>query len=187
MEAAERLFAEHGYAGTKVAEIIKESGCSTGSFYHRFSDKEGLARVLIQRYYETTKAAIEGLDMHRGSQGSLREMMTGIAEFTYDLMSQRLGVYRAALRVSQTAPEVWESPAALTRLASDRAIAVAGEYAEEITATDPAAAMQKSIQLIIMIILQTQLGSGNLFPTDRQELVDLVVNASLGILKLEQD
>lgn len=187
LESAEKLFAEHGYLGTKVADIIKHSGCSTGSFYHRFSDKEGLARVLVERYYETTKVAIEALDISKPAHGSLRGLLTGIAEFSYLTSTSRLGVHRAAQRLAQTSPEVLHNPNTLTHLASERVITVLDEYADEIQACDPAAAMQKSVQLIVMIILQTKMGSGNLFPTEREELVELVVNASLGILKLESE
>ena len=130
---------------------------------------------MVERYYETTKDGIEAFDMSKSEHGSLRGLLTRIAEFSYATSTSRLGVYRAAQRLAQTSPEVWHNPNTLTRLASDRAIAVLGEYADEIHAADPAAAMQKSVQLIILVILQTKLGAGNLFPTEHGELVEAIL------------
>ena len=56
-DAAEALFADHGYDGTTVGDIVARAGCSVGSFYARFNDKEALlhhihdhhCRKLIER------------------------------------------------------------------------------------------------------------------------------------------
>jgi AcrR family transcriptional regulator len=55
--AAEGLFAEHGYDGTTVSDIVSRARCSVGAFYARFNDKEALllhihdahCRSLIER------------------------------------------------------------------------------------------------------------------------------------------
>jgi AcrR family transcriptional regulator len=40
MKAGERVFAESGFWQAHVADIAKRAGCSVGSFYRRFQDKE---------------------------------------------------------------------------------------------------------------------------------------------------
>ena len=46
LDAALRTFVEKGYIGTTIADIRKASGATTGSIYHFFSGKPGLAVAL---------------------------------------------------------------------------------------------------------------------------------------------
>lgn len=51
--AALNLFTDQGYFNTSIPDIVKASSVSTGSIYHYFRDKEGIARslydTLVQR------------------------------------------------------------------------------------------------------------------------------------------
>jgi AcrR family transcriptional regulator len=47
LEAAERLFAERGFAATSVRDIVREAGTSTPSLYHFFGSKENLVVELV--------------------------------------------------------------------------------------------------------------------------------------------
>lgn len=55
LEAALRLFTQKGYFNTAIPDIVQESGVSTGSIYHYFGDKEGIAKAL----FESLKKRIE--------------------------------------------------------------------------------------------------------------------------------
>lgn len=46
LATALRLFTERGYFNTSVQDVVRDSGVSTGSIYHHFKDKEGIARAL---------------------------------------------------------------------------------------------------------------------------------------------
>ena len=48
MQAAIHLFTKQGYFNTSVPDIVRESGVSTGSIYHHFGDKEGIAKTLFK-------------------------------------------------------------------------------------------------------------------------------------------
>jgi AcrR family transcriptional regulator len=52
VDAARRLFAEHGYDATSVNHIIAAVGISKGAFYHHFAAKEDLLEALAARYAE---------------------------------------------------------------------------------------------------------------------------------------
>ena len=45
--AALKCFTDKGVEKTTVADICRESGCSVGSLYHHFGNKEGLAGELF--------------------------------------------------------------------------------------------------------------------------------------------
>ncbi len=51
LSAAARVFAAKGYSGTKIHDIVKEAGMSTGAVYGRFKSKDDLLReaVIAQR------------------------------------------------------------------------------------------------------------------------------------------
>ncbi len=42
LDAAVELFAQHGYDGTSVAQVISRAGVAKGGFYHHFASKEAL-------------------------------------------------------------------------------------------------------------------------------------------------
>jgi AcrR family transcriptional regulator len=50
--AGERVFARMGYDRAHVSDIAAAAGCSIGSFYRRFRDKEAFFRALHQRFAE---------------------------------------------------------------------------------------------------------------------------------------
>jgi len=50
LEAAEKLFAERGYAGTSMNDIIRASGLTKGGFYFHFSSKRELALAVISEH-----------------------------------------------------------------------------------------------------------------------------------------
>jgi AcrR family transcriptional regulator len=47
LDAAARVFARQGYAGTKIMDIVREAGLSTGAVYGRFRSKNDLLRAAI--------------------------------------------------------------------------------------------------------------------------------------------
>jgi AcrR family transcriptional regulator len=49
LDAASRVFARQGYAGTKIQDIVREAGLSTGAVYGRFSSKDDLLRQAVVR------------------------------------------------------------------------------------------------------------------------------------------
>ena len=55
LDAARRVFAEQGYAGTRIGDIVREAGLSTGAVYSRFRSKNDLLREAVVRH-----AAVDG-------------------------------------------------------------------------------------------------------------------------------
>lgn len=47
LDASTRVFARKGYDGTRILDIVKEAGLSTGAVYGRFSSKEDLLREAV--------------------------------------------------------------------------------------------------------------------------------------------
>jgi AcrR family transcriptional regulator len=49
LDAAARVFARKGYTGTKIQDIVREAGLSTGAVYGRFGSKDDLLREAVVR------------------------------------------------------------------------------------------------------------------------------------------
>ena len=62
LETAIHLFTQEGYFNTSVPDIVRESGVSTGSIYHHFGDKEGIAKALFEMLVERMEAAFKDIE-----------------------------------------------------------------------------------------------------------------------------
>jgi AcrR family transcriptional regulator len=49
LEAATRLFAQQGFEGTSVAQIVKAAGMTKGALYHYFASKDDLLQEIYSR------------------------------------------------------------------------------------------------------------------------------------------
>ncbi len=58
IDAASRSFAEHGYDGTRIAEIAREAGLSSGAIYAHYESK---AELLLASLQARSKGEIAGL------------------------------------------------------------------------------------------------------------------------------
>ncbi|MBI5506344.1 MAG: TetR/AcrR family transcriptional regulator [Deltaproteobacteria bacterium] len=99
LKAAEVLFADRGYAGTRLHEIAHSVGVQKASLFHHFASKDDLYRaVLAYGYYETQltiQKALEGaaspLEKIRGLTEAYVDMVVAHPERTKILLRQSLG------------------------------------------------------------------------------------------------
>ena len=59
LDAAEKVFAEHGVAGTTMQLIAERAEASVGSLYHFFPNKEAIVEALGARYAEAVRETNE--------------------------------------------------------------------------------------------------------------------------------
>ena len=59
LEAAIKLFSNHGYNKASVDDICKEAGISKGAFYHHFKSKQALFLALLDDWLRYIDNAIE--------------------------------------------------------------------------------------------------------------------------------
>src|ERR1700761_6371111 len=58
LEAAETVFAAKGYNGAKISDIAEEAGCSVGSVYFRFKDKDALFFAIAETFIEDARNGV---------------------------------------------------------------------------------------------------------------------------------
>ena len=91
--AALELISEQGVDGATVQEIVRRSGTSVGSFYHRFSSKDDLLRYLEERVWDEATDRWEAL--WREEAGDDRELEVSLGRAVGALVE----AYRADLGV----------------------------------------------------------------------------------------
>ena len=82
LDAAARLFAEQGYAATRVVDIVDAAGVAKGLFYWYFENKEALFRELaseIRRRLRRTQAAA----MSEGAPALVRLLQGAVASVQF--------------------------------------------------------------------------------------------------------
>jgi len=80
LETATRVFAERGYAGTPLREILVATGINKRMIYHYFGDKDGLYLAVLEATYEAIRVAEQAL--HLGDRDPV-EGMRELVLFTW--------------------------------------------------------------------------------------------------------
>ncbi|MBO8195137.1 TetR family transcriptional regulator [Streptomyces oryzae] len=92
LDAAEHLFAEHGYRGTSVRAITKLAGANLAAVGYHFGSKAELMAAVARRVIEPINAAqCAGLDklLARTPDPSVSELVEAFAGPLFDEMSAR--------------------------------------------------------------------------------------------------
>jgi AcrR family transcriptional regulator len=76
LSTALSLFTSKGYFNTSMRDITRESSVSTGSVYHHFKDKEGVAVALYQSLIERMRTSLqEIIDNHESAHDQCRAVI----------------------------------------------------------------------------------------------------------------
>lgn len=92
LQSALRIFTRKGYAATTVREIVAEAGVAKPALYYYFESKEGIYRVLIQRFMANMGSI---MDSPPAPDRSVREQLLQLADKIHDIAFQN----RDALRL----------------------------------------------------------------------------------------
>ncbi len=95
VDAAQTLFAEHGYENTPVADIAKMAGVAGGTIIYHFKNKENLLFIVTWRVlYSLYKATLK----HLGPSGSGLETALKFVDGFFDYMVRRRGEFQLLLQ-----------------------------------------------------------------------------------------
>ncbi len=107
LRAAAAVFARQGYDGTKIMDIVRESGLSTGAVYGRFRSKNDLLReAIVSRSASAARLGAEEVDRVADLIAAGARRMTGPLS---DVEALRLEAYVTARREPEVAAGLAES------------------------------------------------------------------------------
>jgi len=170
LEAAMRLFAEHGYVGTTMDMLVAEVGGSKATLYKHFPTKEALVTGLMDR----VAATVNPIADHTASTLSLTEELTrmGTAALRGVTSPQGVAVLRICLgeygRFPQLARTVWDHGPAVT-YANFTAFVNERQRRGELTVEDPQLAAEHFLASIVGHI-QLKVAFGITGPLDDDEI-----------------
>jgi AcrR family transcriptional regulator len=125
LKAGERAFAESGYWGTHVTDIARRAGCSVGSFYRRFEDKEALFLALQADMTERAETNIARFfDDPARADEPLETVFTRLVAATARTMRGIEGYYRALFELSLRGHDVWPRMRRIEQLEGRRLVAL---------------------------------------------------------------
>ncbi len=131
LDAALRLFSEHGYLGVRVEDIAKEAGVSRATFYKHFAEREQILAELFERLLgaesenesappnDLTGAESAEQQVVAVVEDAVRRMLEKeqLARFVYSLPVRHSALLRPGAR---TAPPVFAQVTRLLERAAER-------------------------------------------------------------------
>jgi AcrR family transcriptional regulator len=101
LQAGEKVFAKLGYDGAHVSDIALAAGCSVGSFYRRFRDKEAFFKALHHRFVERNlDNAARFFAMPQWQAQPSAVMVRTLVQSTALIMKRNQGFFRALFQRS---------------------------------------------------------------------------------------
>ena len=160
LEAAVRVFAQHGYRAARLEQVAEAAGVTKGTIYYYFRNKEDLFRQAIEHSRRSQHARLD--TMFADHQASLAERLRLVlTEAWRDLSGPNGALVRLMIgEVSIEAPELFREWLA----------AVLDQGCAELRRdADPDAAARMFISSVLMhAILQHHAAAGDAAAVDRQ-------------------
>lgn len=176
LDAAARVFAAKGYSGTKIQDIVREAGLSTGAVYGRFRSKDHLLReaVLAQRQRFATASMPSGMRV-----ADLIQRLAAVSDAPLsDAEAVRLEAFVTARRepdVAEAVAEAWSDWREAVQPLVDKAVKD-GTVAPGV---DPEAVLYFVRTIALGLLLQRGAGITGPDPASWNALVSRIV-ASFG-------
>ncbi len=119
LDAARAVFADVGYGGASVRDIIRRTELASGTFYNYFPDKESLFRAVLEQSAEKVRARVQAA---RREAGSLEEFVAAGYREYFGFLADDPEAFALMRRNSGTIRAMFDEPifgAGIDELAAD--------------------------------------------------------------------
>lgn len=148
LDATEKLIEKAGIEALTIARVAKEAGCSVGSLYHHFQDKQAIIYAVLDRLaHETALTAEEGLEVRRWEGVTLLGVLEGYLRYSLKWYRRSPGVIHAQRILAMQDPHVASRLRASNKEVRDLIMQLLRARAHEVQHPDP--------NLAISVVLAT--------------------------------
>lgn len=156
LDAAEALFAEHGYAGTSLRDVAEGAGLRTPSLYNHFAGKDALYAAVLER---GLAPVLEILSARGGERGDRRADPDRIVREVMELLARHPNLPRLVLHETASGGQ------RLTPMLKNW-IAPVFQQAHEMAVSNPAAAAWGAdrVPLLVLALYHVVLGYFTIAP-----------------------
>lgn len=99
LEAAERVFADRGYSGTRMSDVAAEAQVSTGTLYNYFRSKDDVFRRLLELRSERFHTEMER--RYKANTDPI-ERLSALTRFVFEHMSEHRAMYAVFVELGAT-------------------------------------------------------------------------------------
>ena len=105
LDAALQVFAEKGYHGTAVSDVVKAAGVARGTFYSYFDSKDAIFLELLDGLLQTLRDSVSGVK--RGpeaadTEAQLRQIVAGVLKTAKNNRPLTRIIFREAVGLDAT-------------------------------------------------------------------------------------
>ncbi len=192
LDAAEQLFAEHGYEATSLAEVGLRAGVSRGTPGYFFGAKSELYRAVLDRCFEDVRDAVRG-GRERAQSGShtTEAILQGAVSDYFDFLSARPNFVRLIEREALSGGAVQRDGAPRLSAGQEALGAIAAELGLDPTPSGDAAQLLLSIISLcwfpvvhaatVAPAVGVDLGSSGALALRKQHVISLVMHGLRGL------
>lgn len=182
LDAVNDVFWAHGFAGSKISQIVEAEGLSVGSFYHLFADKTEILERATDRLLADFRKTHDAMDLSRAANGDVFTMLYRLTYTGRLLIARHRGIYRATAELAQNDFSGFGAMRMIAPTVVEAVRDALPEYADQLPQAQSPRDTSYAVQLITMSALQTELGMGPLFPTDMHGFSQVIARAACGVL-----
>lgn len=103
INAAIRVFSEHGFDGAKMEYIAKEAGIGKGTVYEYFESKERLFDEMLKSSVEKFRLGLKE-SMDKGA--TVEERLLNCSRYGTEFMNKHMDILQIAMQVSMLSKEI---------------------------------------------------------------------------------
>lgn len=174
-QSAAELFAEHGFAGTRLEDIAARAGITKQLLYRHFSDKTELYLALLERH----RSDLPTFTAAMPTAGTLDQRLRAVIEAWLDYVQTHTHAWKLLFRDSGGGPKVQ----AFRQAVHDRAREVLVDALRQLSAGAlPARELEPLAELLSMGQAAMVLWWIDNPNAPRQALVDAIARVWLGVL-----
>jgi AcrR family transcriptional regulator len=173
LDATERVIENEGIEALTIARVARAAGCSVGSLYHHFQDKQTIIYAVLERMaHETALTAEQGLEPHRWEGVSLKGVLEGYLRYSLKWYRRRPGLIHAQRILALKDPNIELRLNASNRKTRRLILQLLRPRLSEVTHPDPNGAIQVTLATLHAALNQRALSFLPGARTDAPKLSD---------------